>query len=207
MLGERLWGGALLALDMTRHAMRHFFAAGLRKAHYQLTPGAIGCYLAHQSALEMAAGQSEPYALLFEDDMTFPENASKDLEHHLKCSSMVNWDMLLMTHLWTFTSQPMHQDPGCQLEQLRHWWGTQAYVVTPQSAAKLLGLLRAQRITQHIDSQLSCFAEKHGLTVLSRPCREDCDHMPWVPAAYGYSTIYAGVEETADNPAPLAPKC
>ena len=68
---------------------------GIRKAHPDLTPGAVGCYLSHVQAWIAIAESGAPYGFVFEDDAIL-DSTSLQRFHKARRTTPPEWDILLM---------------------------------------------------------------------------------------------------------------
>lgn len=150
------------------HEVQRIDTTGYRQAHFEATRGAIGCYLTHMHALERVATQSEQYALIFEDDANLPSNAFALVERALACAGdPASWDMLVFNCECLLCQHYPTSARQCQgLHKVQHFSKTHTYIVTPRSAATILSLLQAQKISQQVDLQLSCLASAGKVNIL-----------------------------------------
>jgi GR25 family glycosyltransferase involved in LPS biosynthesis len=153
------------------HHLRRAEATGHRQAHHEVTLGAVGCYLSHLRALELVSRQTQPIAVIFEDDTALPSNAYALFRQALACAEHTPWDMLLMG----CRCMQCNDDKRCsrqfgKLKRVHHFILMHAYAVTPGSATKILRLLRGRRISQQLDHEISCLAAAGEVNVL---CDED----------------------------------
>ena len=149
-------------IDITQHvsseAYRDILTSeknGYRMRHYELTRGAVGCYLSHIKAYEEALKCGKPYALIFEDDVRFLTNdIQKELNEQL-LQVPQDWDMLLLGYV-CFVCGKFDAHYEANRFILLH-----AYVVKAQSLPKIIGLLKGNPIKQQLDAEFSDLAE-HG---------------------------------------------
>lgn len=122
--------------------------SGYRTKHYQLTRGAIGCYLSHLKAYEQIAKSNVEWGLIFEDDVSISKNFYAKLNNILS-KIPNNWDMLLL---------------GCHCQKckkydlyshVKKFILLHCYIVKRETAEKLFKKLSEKRIEQQIDSELS----------------------------------------------------
>ena len=62
--------------ELAKAELNQLESTGFRTKHYQLTKGAIGCYLSHVKIWENILKNNYEYALIFEDDAKVPPNMS-----------------------------------------------------------------------------------------------------------------------------------
>jgi len=121
---------------------------GYRTKHYQLTRGAIGCYLSHLKAYELIAMGNDDYGLVFEDDVFIDKNIFKRL-NKLLAGIPNDWDMLLLgCHCILCDKYDVYYDT-------RKFFLMHCYIVKKTSASRLWALLKREKIKQQIDSEIS----------------------------------------------------
>ena len=139
---------------------------GFRVKHYQLTRGAVGCYLSHIKAYQTFLGSDGyDYALIFEDDAVLhPE--TKRLFLTAFESLPKDWDMALLgCTCRTCTAS------NSKWNKVDRFWGLHAYAINRASAQKVLDLLLSiDKIYQQLDSQFSDYARSGQLVIYC--CRE-----------------------------------
>jgi GR25 family glycosyltransferase involved in LPS biosynthesis len=134
---------------------------GFRLKHYQLTRGAVGCYLSHMKAYQtFLASENYDIALIFEDDAIVTPHLKKRILSALDALPD-NWDLALL---------------GCncrscvlansEWNRVSRFWGLYACAVNRKGAQKILDLLMSvKKIYQQLDSQLSDYARENKLAV------------------------------------------
>lgn len=75
--------------------MKQLETTGFRYKHYQLTKGAIGCYLSHVKIWENMLINQHTTALIFEDDARPPPNFLRIAKAYLKLIP-TDWDIVLL---------------------------------------------------------------------------------------------------------------
>ena len=75
--------------------MKQLETTGFRYKHYQLTKGAIGCYLSHVKIWENMLIHQHTTALIFEDDARPPPNFLRITKAYLKLIPQ-DWDIILL---------------------------------------------------------------------------------------------------------------
>jgi len=121
---------------------------GFRTKHYQLTRGAIGCYLSHLMAYDIIANGDAEYGLIFEDDVSINPDFWLKLNKILP-SIPNDWDVLLMS-CYCILCQKL--DVYYNTE--RFWW-MHCYIIKKDVAKRLADTLKSKLIEQQIDSELS----------------------------------------------------
>jgi GR25 family glycosyltransferase involved in LPS biosynthesis len=129
---------------------------GFRTGHYQLTRGAVGCYLSHLEVLQRIATSGG--GIVFEDDASIPVDFYRRFRrafHGLRDKPM---DMLL------FGCVCRTCEPG-SLRKVFRFFQLHGYYVTQKGAQKILQNLSDRPIDQQIDSAMSDLCESGDLQV------------------------------------------
>ena len=121
---------------------------GYRTKHYQLTRGAIGCYLSHIKVYELIAAGESDYGIVFEDDVMIDKNVLSKLNKVLPTMDD-DWDMLLLG------CHCIVCDKFESYYKLEKFFLLHGFVMKKSAAIKILEILRNKKITQQIDSELS----------------------------------------------------
>lgn len=125
-----------------------------RTKHYQLSRGAVGCYLSHLALYERIAAGDKPYALIFEDDVTFDEDILRSVNRALP-DLPDDWDVLLLGCTCIKCDvQDVHYD-------VRRFFLMHAYVIKRDAAKSMSAYLSKKLVSQQLDSELSDMAS-HG---------------------------------------------
>lgn len=133
--------------------IRQIHDTGHRIKHYQLTEGAVGCYLSHLIAYDHIASNDKEYGLIFEDDVKI------DVKILNKINKLVNsipndWDILLLScHCIICDKKEIYYNTE------RFFW-LHSYIIKKESAKKLSLMLKKKLVEQQIDSELSDMATK-----------------------------------------------
>lgn len=131
---------------------------GYRTKHYQLTRGAVGCYLSHVKAYKLIAEGDSDYAIIFEDDTSIEPRLFHKLNQVVKTMDD-SWDMLMLgCHCIVCEKYDTYSD-------LTKFFFTHGYVVKKSSATKLLALLTEKKISQQIDSEMSDMVTRGNLKI------------------------------------------
>ena len=131
---------------------------GYRTKHYQLTRGAIGCFMSHMKAYELISMGDDDYGLVFEDDVVIDKNILKRL-NRLMSSIPNDYDMLLLgCHCIQCDKYDVYYDA-------HRFFLTHCYIIKKASAARLYMLLKKDKIKQQIDSEISDFATSGNVKI------------------------------------------
>lgn len=144
--------------DRAYKEIQNVINTGYRTKHYQLTRGAIGCYLSHLKCYDKIANGDKHYGIIFEDDVNIPKSFHK-LSSDVVNSIPGDWDILLLScHCITCKRQQIYSKVD------KFIW-LHCYVVTKSGAKKLVEILNSKPIEQQIDSELSDLAEDKVLKI------------------------------------------
>ena len=144
--------------DVAYQEIMQIEKTGYRTKHYQLTRGAIGCFMSHMKAFELISMGDDDYGLVFEDDVIIDTHILKRL-NKLMSSIPNDYDVLLL---------------GCQCIQCdkydvyfdaHKFFLTHCYIIKKASAARLYMLLKKDKIKQQIDSELSDMATSGSIKI------------------------------------------
>jgi GR25 family glycosyltransferase involved in LPS biosynthesis len=131
---------------------------GFRTKHYQLTRGAIGCYLSHMIAFDHIANGDKEYGLIFEDDVVIDKNIIQRLNLAIE-DIPNNWDMLFLGCICIVCDKyDIYYDT-------HRFFLAHCYVVKKSGAIKLKALLDKKKISQQIDSELSDLSTQGKLRI------------------------------------------
>jgi len=127
-----------------------------KQYNYQLTRGAIGCFLSHLLIYQRIVEEDEDaVALVLEDDIDFKPTVRKQIEKALQ--EVVPWDIYLLG--WH------RKSPGSG--SVSYFWGTYGYLIRSSGAAKILAEVEAEGLDGQIDAVLSRMQQKGGLVIRS----------------------------------------
>lgn len=121
--------------------------SGYRTKHYQLTKGAVGCYLSHLKTYKYIAEGDKPYGLILEDDIIIPKNLHKQIKGVVKRIPN-QWDILLLScHCISCKRKEIYSSVD------KFFW-LHCYIITKECAARLVKELGERPIEQQIDAEL-----------------------------------------------------
>ena len=132
---------------------------GHRTKHYQLTRGAVGCYLSHMAALDMVWRSGKDIGIVFEDDAMFRPNVLAQTRAVLDRVPR-DWDMVLLGFYC------LKCDRNGDFNTVRRFFGTHAYAIRRAGVHKILSACQGP-IQHQIDHQLSNLADSGVLRVYS----------------------------------------
>lgn len=138
--------------------LQHNESRGYREKHYELTRGAVGCYMSHLKTWSMFIESPYSVAIVCEDDASFHPGISKKLAKNLMYIPD-DWDIILLGYFCIRCSDRR------KYIKVNRFHGTHGYVIRKQAARRLLDDPSLLPITQQIDSLLSTFIELGRLKV------------------------------------------
>jgi len=127
---------------------------GNRIHHYDLSPGAVGCYLSHLSIYKKLVNSNLKYAIIFEDDSIMVSNFYEKVLYSLNVVPD-DWDILLLGVIC------LKCDEFKDYIKINRFWGTHGYIINKQSAKKILEFLD-KPLSKQIDTDMSILI-KRGL--------------------------------------------
>ena len=125
-------------------------AKGHRTYHYQLSRGAIGCFLSHYYIMKKLAESSRYDAfLMLEDDILLPRDFYKRLTNVLQ-EAPPEWDIILLGY---------HRVRGDAINDMFYkvdgFWGTFGYLITQKGAQKFIEQVGIHKVDAQIDAFMS----------------------------------------------------
>jgi glycosyl transferase family 25 len=172
-----------------------------RSADVPLTKGEVGCFLSHRACFERIAADTDPYAVILEDDI----HLSRDFAGIVAGSGWIpaGADLVKLETSYKYGSLVEIDRYGVPVGDGRrchrlHGWvsGTSAYAVSRDAASKLLGM--TAKFDRPIDvlmyDPLIGFAGHFNIQqVVPAPCIQDAGSN-W-PATPGIESIIASERE------------
>lgn len=133
---------------------------GFRTHHYELTRGAVGCYLSHLAAYKaIAANKDKDYGLIFEDDARFVTPVIlNDLNQEI-ATLPDDWEILLLGCVCFVCGK------YTAYYEVNRFFLLHAYVIRRETAARLVKLLESEPIEQQIDARFSDMTERNELKI------------------------------------------
>ena len=124
---------------------------GYRTRHYQLTKGAVGCYLSHVGLWNLVYNRGLEYALVFEDDASIPPDFIENLNISIKNMNNADrdWDILFLDALCRDCIP--YQD---NIVKINKFFLTHAYIIRRKAIKKMFDYKMLFPINQQIDSAL-----------------------------------------------------
>lgn len=131
----------------------------IRKHHYDLTRGAVGCYLSHLSIYKKIVESKIDYGIIFEDDSIISSDFYARLQYGLT-QIPDDWDIFLLGLTC------LKCDIKSEYITVNRFWGTHGYIIKNKSAAKLVEYLD-RPLSKQIDADLSLLIKREIIKVYS----------------------------------------
>lgn len=144
-----------LSKYVTTKALRQILQSERRQyrtLHYELTRGAIGCFLSHRGVWQRLLESDAPAALVLEDDTIISPDIGHVLDNIFIPSDT---DILLLGYFCNKCSRT-----PCGVSRVRKFFGLHAYLITRQGAETLLRQPELYNIGKQIDALLGEFARR-----------------------------------------------
>ena len=129
----------------------------LRMHHYDLTRGAVGCYLSHLGIYKKILESNNKYGLIFEDDSVIATDFYNRLLYGLNIIPQ-DWDIFLLGVIC------LKCDINKDYIKIRRFWGTHGYIVKRESAKKILSYLD-KPLSKQIDADMSLLIKRGIINV------------------------------------------
>lgn len=142
--------------------LREVERAGYRTRHYQLTRGAVGCFLSHLNlAKRLVDDTTTDFYLIFEDDVDFYPNAKYLIERAIE-KAPHDWDMISIGYI-RLVEQEQHANGA--FVKPHAFWGMQCYLLNKKGARILIDEVEKNKIDGQIDSYLSVMAQQGKINI------------------------------------------
>lgn len=131
-----------------------------RTKHYQLTRGAVGCYLSHMALFEkLLEDNTVDYYIIFEDDAIVMSSVYNRI---LKALNMApsDWDMIVFSPIMEVSKRK-----GRLFNKFETFWGLSGYIVNKKGARTLVEEFKSRPISMQIDSKMSLMIMQGKLKV------------------------------------------
>lgn len=127
-----------------------------RTKHYQLTMGAVGCYLSHLTLYKrLLEDPNHEYYLIFEDDVEFNKDILQNIMYY-ENNAPENWDLLIFGAIREFGDK---QSPYIRYN---YFWGLNCYLINKKGARKIV---EENEINMQIDSAMNVMIRQNRLNV------------------------------------------
>lgn len=134
--------------DVAKAEIKQIETTGFRTKHYQLTRGAIGCYLSHIQVWEHILDSKHNAVIIFEDDANVPVDIKQTIQENMR-HIPENWDIVL------FGFYCKDCIPGYKHNKVNRFILLHCYAINRNAVLKILKSNTLFPITQQIDSLIS----------------------------------------------------
>lgn len=135
---------------------------GYRVRHYELTRGAVGCFLSHASIFKkLLSDNKHEFYMIFEDDAFVPPKVIHRLEYFVT-NAPNDWDILVFGVI-----REVLYDKGQLFDKVKTWWGLFGYIINKRGAEKFMREFQVNKIDKQIDSMMSMMIVENKLNVYS----------------------------------------
>ena len=128
--------------------MKQLQTIGFRYKHYQLTQGAIGCFLSHVKVWEHLLASNKNHALIFEDDARPPPNFHK-VANKVMANVPQDWDIVL------FGKHCYDCDDMGEYLKIKRFILLHCYMINKKCVLKIFNEKSLFPISQQLDAYLS----------------------------------------------------
>ena len=136
---------------------------GYRMRHYELTRGAVGCFMSHTTLYhKLLKDNSVDFYIIFEDDAKIPPKVMDVLVTYMK-NAPPNWDMIVFGSIRQVISAQ-----NDMFNKIQSWWGVFGYAISKSGAKKFVDELAINpKIDMQIDSLMSMMCVEGKFDVYS----------------------------------------
>ena len=133
---------------------------GYRTHHYQLTRGAVGCFLSHYTlAKQLLSDKRNDYYVILEDDSVIDPNGFKTIQEAM-VNTPENWDIVLFGFVRIIN--PVSYG---NFIQPSGFWGLHGYVINKKGAKNLIDEVENIRIDGQLDAYISRMIQQKKMNV------------------------------------------
>jgi GR25 family glycosyltransferase involved in LPS biosynthesis len=131
-----------------------------RNFHYQLTRGAIGCFLSHYTlAKQLMTDKRNDYYLNLEDDVTIQKDGFQKIQEAI-LNVPENWDFILFGY-----NRLVKKEQVGNFILPSGFWGTHAMLMNKSGAKKLVDEVDTQKMDGQIDAYMSRMVQQGKLVI------------------------------------------
>jgi len=134
--------------EIAKGELKQIETTGFRSKHYQLTRGAIGCYLSHVKVWKDIIESNQKHGLIFEDDVKLPLNINTKITKSMQ-HVPDDWDIIL------FGFHCKDCEKKINYRKVNRFILLHCYAISRNAIVKILKTNSLFPITQQIDSYLS----------------------------------------------------
>lgn len=126
-----------------------------RTRHYQLTRGAIGCYLSHTAMYQkLLDDPKHDYYIIFEDDAAILPKVIEKINLAVNYAP-ADWDMVLFAPIMEVLAEKPIDANTHLFRKLDTFWGLCGYAINKRGARKFMDGFHKKPISMQIDSKMS----------------------------------------------------
>ena len=133
-----------------------------RSKHYELTRGAVGCWMSHVNLWKSVLDTDAQFALIFEDDAVMARNIGS---HMREMRPPSDWDILLLGYVCNDCEVRTQDD----MIKVNRFFGLHGYAINRRAIQKFLDSHHSKTVTKQIDSVLSEMIAEGNLKVYAAP--------------------------------------
>jgi len=147
---------------LSEYALKEFYETEKRRyrtRHYQLSKGAIGCFLSHLNLMkQLIADNKYNTYLILEDDIRINKFAYSKIAEIMN-NPPQDWDMILLGYSKIFNYKMESKD----YVEVKSFWGLNGYLINRKGANKIVD--QYKMMDCQIDSFMSWLAIKNKLNI------------------------------------------
>lgn len=131
-----------------------------RTKHYELTRGAIGCYLSHAALYQkLLEDKQYDYYIIFEDDAALMSRVYQRMGEAITLAPN-DWDIILFSPIMEVLN-----GQNKKFKKMQTFWGLCGYAISKRGAQKCINEFNKKPINMQIDSKLSLMIMQDKLNV------------------------------------------
>lgn len=131
-------------------------ALGYRTRHYQLTRGAVGCFLSHYTlAKKLIEDPQYTMYLILEDDAGISKDSYEEMKKVLR-KAPKDWDYLFLGH-HRLLGQPFEIP---LFTKITGFWGMFGYLLHKRGAEKFVAAVESHKIDAQVDAYMSWLSQE-----------------------------------------------
>ena len=146
--GSKLDVNSVPLSELAIAELQQLETTGFRTKHYQLTKGAIGCYLSHVKIWENILKNKYETVLIFEDDAKVPADMNYQIHEQMKYVPN-DWDIVLFGYV---CKKCLKFEKYIEVERFML---THCYMISKKAIIKIMNSDTLFPITQQIDALMS----------------------------------------------------
>lgn len=134
---------------------------GYRLRHYELTRGAVGCFLSHTYLYRhLLKDDQHDFYIVFEDDAKVLPKCVELIQHYIQ-NAPTDWDIIVFGVI-----RQVVTSKNLLFNKVNAWWGLFGYTINKKGAKKFVEELdKQQKIDKQIDSMMSLMVQEGKLNV------------------------------------------